>query len=174
MGDGMSAWPRVGHGYDLHRLVGGGKLVVCGVELESDRGCVAHSDGDVVFHAVTDAVLGALGGLAGWSDIGGLFPDDDPAWAGADSGVFVAEAARRMRGAGYGVGNVDVTVALERPRVGPHKAAMRERLAGALGCSTERVNVKAKTGEGVDAVGRGEAVACWAVVLLIGGGLGQD
>ncbi len=162
--------PRVGHGYDLHRLVDGGKLVVCGVELESERGCVAHSDGDVVFHAVTDAVLGALGGLmegaGGWSDIGGLFPDDDPAWAGADSAVFVAEAARRMRGTGYGVGNVDVTVALERPRVGPHKAAMRERLAGALGCEVERVNVKAKTGEGVDAVGRGEAVACWAVVVL--------
>ena len=109
---------------------------------------------------------GRWGGLAGWQDIGGLFPDDDPAWAGADSAVFVAEAARRMRGAGYEVGNVDVTVALERPRVGPHKAAMREKLAGALGCPVERVNVKAKTGEGVDAVGRCEAVACWAVVLL--------
>ena len=166
MSDGLRQVWRVGHGYDLHRLVEGGELVVCGVGLESDRGCAAHSDGDVAFHAVTDAVLGALGGLAGWQDIGGLFPDDDPRWAGADSAVFVAEAARRMRGAGFEVVNVDVTVALERPRVGPHKAAMRGALAGALGCPVERVNVKAKTGEGVDAVGRGEAVACWAVVLL--------
>ncbi|MEM9881305.1 MAG: 2-C-methyl-D-erythritol 2,4-cyclodiphosphate synthase [Planctomycetota bacterium] len=155
--------PRVGHGFDLHRLEPGHPLVVGGVTLDHDRGCVAHSDGDVVFHAVTDAVLGALG----QDDIGQLFPDDNPRWEAADSSVFLEEARRQMAGAGYAVGNLDVTVILQRPKLSPHKDAMRARLAELLGCAAERVNLKGKTHEGVDALGENRAIACHAVVLLI-------
>lgn len=153
---------RVGHGFDLHRLEAGHPLVVGGVRLEHDAGCVAHSDGDVVYHTVTDAILGALGG----DDIGTLFPDTDPAWAAADSRVFVMAACRRMRDAGYAVGNLDVTVILQRPKMAPHKAAVRRNLAELLGCDPSRVNVKAKTHEQVDAVGEGRAIACHGVVAL--------
>ncbi|MEM6458294.1 MAG: 2-C-methyl-D-erythritol 2,4-cyclodiphosphate synthase [Planctomycetota bacterium] len=155
--------PRIGHGFDLHRLEPGHPLVVAGVTLDHDRGCVAHSDGDVVFHAVTDAVLGALGE----DDIGQLFPDDDPRWEAADSAVFLEAARRRMDGVGYGVGNLDVTVILQRPKLSPHKAAMRNRLAELLGCAADRVNLKGKTHEGVDALGENRAIACHAVVLLV-------
>ncbi|MEX1015879.1 MAG: 2-C-methyl-D-erythritol 2,4-cyclodiphosphate synthase [Phycisphaeraceae bacterium] len=154
--------PRIGHGFDLHRLEPGLPLIVGGERLEHDRGCAAHSDGDVVYHAVTDAVLGALG----QEDIGQLFPDTEAEWKGADSRVFVEEAAKRMRAAGYAVGNLDVTVILQRPKLGPHKAAVRANLAGLLGCALEQVNLKGKTHEQVDALGENRAIACHAVVLL--------
>ncbi|MEE9212094.1 MAG: 2-C-methyl-D-erythritol 2,4-cyclodiphosphate synthase [Phycisphaeraceae bacterium] len=153
---------RIGHGFDLHRLEPGRKLIIGGVHVEHDVGCAAHSDGDVVYHAVTDAVLGALG----QDDLGQLFPDDDPKWQGADSRLFVAEAVRRMRAAGCAVGNLDVTVILQRPRLSPHKQAIRANLAGLLGCDPSRINVKGKTHEHVDALGQGRAIACHAVVLL--------
>jgi 2-C-methyl-D-erythritol 2,4-cyclodiphosphate synthase len=113
---------RIGHGFDLHRLEPGPKLIIGGVHIEYDLGCAGHSDGDVVYHAVTDAICGAIG----QPDIGQLFPDNDEKWKGADSSVFVAEADRLMRNAGYVIGNLDVTVILERPKVGPHKDAIRK------------------------------------------------
>ncbi len=153
---------RIGHGFDLHRLEPGLKLIVGGVELEHDRGCAAHSDGDVVYHAVTDAVLGALA----MEDIGQLFPDDDPRWQGVDSSVFVKETAARMTAAGYCVSNLDVTVVLGRPKLSPHKPAIGQHLADLLGCAMQQINIKGKTNEKVDAVGEGLAIACHAVVLL--------
>lgn len=155
--------PRIGHGFDLHRLEPGLPLVVGGVPLEHDRGCAAHSDGDVVYHAVTDAILGALGE----DDIGQLFPDDDARWEDADSAVFVREAVLRMDGKGFDVGNLDVTVILEKPKLAPAVAAMRDNLAGLLHCEASRINLKGKTHEGVDALGENRAVACHAVVLLV-------
>lgn len=153
---------RIGHGYDLHRLEAGLDLIVGGVKLEHDRGCAAHSDGDVVLHAVTDAVLGALGE----PDIGQLFPPSDEQWKGADSKVFLGEATKRMKAAGYGIGNMDITIICERPKIGPHKSRMAEILAELLGCSVDRVNVKGKTHEKVDAVGEGRAIECHVVVVL--------
>ena len=153
---------RIGHGFDLHRLEPGLPLIVGGVKLEHDRGCAAHSDGDVVYHAVTDAVLGALG----QDDIGQLFPDNDPKWKGADSRVFIEEAARRMREAGYAIGNLDVTVILQRPKLSPHKGAVKANLAAMLGCEESQVNVKGKTNENVDALGENRAIAGNVVVLL--------
>lgn len=160
---------RIGHGYDLHRLeplgpTGPGKpLVLGGVRLESDRGPVAHSDGDALLHAITDAILGALG----MPDIGQLFPDTDPRHAGEDSAVYVKEAVRRARESGWRVGNIDATVILERPKLGTHKAAMRERIAALLGVGVDRVNLKGKTHEKVDAVGEGRAVEVHVVALLV-------
>lgn len=170
---------RIGHGYDLHRLepmghgspaaTGKGQpvrpLVLGGVRLEHDRGPVGHSDGDALYHAVTDALLGAIAE----PDIGQLFPDTDPRHDGADSRVFVEEAVRRVRAAGYAVGNLDATVILERPKLGAHKAAMRANLAELLGVDVSRVNVKGKTHERVDAVGEGRAVEVHAVVVLVRG-----
>lgn len=153
---------RIGHGFDLHRLEAGLPLIVAGVRLEHDRGCVAHSDGDVVLHAVTDAILGALG----QDDIGQIFPDSDAAWKGADSRVFVDEAVRRMRQAGYVLGNMDVTVILQKPKLSPHKPAMRRRLCELLACDPDRVNIKGKTHEKVDALGENRAIACHVVALL--------
>ncbi len=157
---------RIGHGFDLHRLEPDLPLIVGGERLEHDRGCAAHSDGDVVYHAVTDAILGALG----QEDIGQLFPDNDAAWKGADSRIFVEEAAKRMRAAGYAVGNIDVTVILQRPKLSPHKAAIRSNLANLLGCDRSQVNLKGKTHEQVDALGENRAIACHVVVLLQGPG----
>lgn len=154
---------RLGHGFDLHRLEPGCKLIVGGVRIEHDLGCQAHSDGDVVYHAVTDAVLGALA----QDDIGQLFPDNDPKWRGADSRVFVEEAVKRMRDAGYTLSNLDVTVILQRPKLSPHKSAMRRNLADLLGCKLDQVNVKGKTHERVDAIGQGQAIACHVVALLV-------
>lgn len=159
---------RVGLGYDLHRLDerpprGPGRaLVLGGVALEHDRGPIAHSDGDAVFHALTDALLGALG----MPDIGELFPDTDPRNESADSTIFLAEAAKRVRANGWRIGNVDCVVILERPKIGPVREAMRRNIAAALGVGVERVNVKGKTHERVDAVGEGRAVEAHAVVLL--------
>lgn len=157
--------PRIGHGYDVHRLElpadGGLPLVIGGVRFEHVHGPVAHSDGDVLLHAVTDALLGALGE----PDIGQLFSDTDPKHQGQDSAEFVGEAMRRVRAAGYRVGNLDATVVLERPKLGPRKEEIRARLAELLG--TDAVNVKGKTHEGLDAVGRGKAIEAHAVVLIV-------
>ena len=159
---------RIGHGYDLHRLeplepMGRGRpLVLGGVVVPGDRGPVAHSDGDAVMHALTDALLGAIGE----PDIGQLFPDTAPENAGRDSAVFLAEACRRVAALGLVVMNADITVILERPKIGPHKAAIMKNLSALLGAGGVPVNVKGKTHEGVDAVGRGEAIEVHAVVLL--------
>lgn len=154
--------PRIGHGFDLHRLEPGHRLIVGGADIPHDRGCVAHSDGDVVYHAVVDAILGALG----QEDIGQLFPDNDPKWKNADSIVFVEEAVRRMKAAGFAIGNLDVTVILQRPKLSPHKAQVKANLARLLGCDLAQVNLKGKTHEQVDALGENRAIACHVVVLL--------
>jgi 2-C-methyl-D-erythritol 2,4-cyclodiphosphate synthase len=164
----MSAAIRIGHGYDLHRLEpvaphGPGKpLIVGGVRLTHDRGPIAHSDGDVLLHAATDALLGA----AGLPDIGQLFPDSDPRHAGRDSREFLSEANRRVGAAGYRVVSLDGTVILERPRIGTRKDEMRTVLAGLLGVEPSCVNVKGKSHEGVDATGEGRAIEAHVVVLL--------
>ena len=153
---------RIGHGFDIHRLVAGRNLIVGGVRLEHDLGCDAHSDGDVVYHTVTDAILGALG----QEDIGALFPDDDAAWRDADSAVFVREAVRRMGEKGLTLVNLDLTVILERPRLAPHRTEVRRNLAELLGCEPARISIKGRTHEKLDAVGEGRAIACHGVVLL--------
>jgi 2-C-methyl-D-erythritol 2,4-cyclodiphosphate synthase len=156
---------RVGHGYDLHRLQPGPRLVLAGITVSEEIRPVSHSDGDVVLHALVDALLGALG----LGDIGELFPNDDPRWKDAPSRVFVEEAYGRVRNAGYVVGNVDVTILAERPKLKSFKPAMVDALAKLLGVGRDRINVKAGTNEGCDAIGRGEAIAAHAVVLLVGG-----
>jgi 2-C-methyl-D-erythritol 2,4-cyclodiphosphate synthase len=153
---------RVGHGYDIHRLQPGGRLVIGGVVVAEDVSAVAHSDGDVAIHAVVDALLGA----AGMGDIGEMFPNSDPSWRNADSRHFLMEAVRVIGKEGWKAGNCDVTVLAERPKLSPHKAAMQGILSQILGCP---VNIKAGTNEGCDAVGRGEAVAAHAVVLIARG-----
>jgi 2-C-methyl-D-erythritol 2,4-cyclodiphosphate synthase len=166
----MDATPyRIGHGYDLHRLEpiapnGDGRpLIIAGITFDHPAGPVSHSDGDVVFHAVTDALLGAIGA----GDIGQLFPDDDPDWDGADSAVFVREAARRIAEAGYAVGNIDITVICERPKLSTRKEDMIAAVALALGCDRQCVNLKGKTHERVDAVGEGRAIEAHVVALLV-------
>lgn len=154
---------RVGHGFDLHALAEGYDLVVGGMHLEHDKGCIAHSDGDVVLHSITDAILGALG----LDDIGQLFPDNDPKWKGADSVIFVEEAVRKMHDAGYKIGNMDITVILQRPKLSPHKQAMKEKIAKLLQCDITQVNLKGKTHEKVDAIGEGRAIACHVVTMLV-------
>ena len=158
--------PRVGFGYDTHRLAEGRPMVLGGVLIPHPRGLVGHSDADAVCHAVTDALLGA----AAAGDIGRHFPDTDPRWRDASSVELLARVVALVRGRGLAVGNVDVVVIAERPKLAPHVPAMRARLAAVLGVDVERVSVKAKTAEGLDAVGRGEAVAVHAVALLMGGG----
>lgn len=153
---------RVGVCYDLHRLVEGRPLVLGGMSIPAEFGALGHSDADVVCHAVTDALLGAV--RAG--DIGQHYPDTDPTWKGASSIVLLEEVAGLVRGLGFVVGNVDVVVILERPKLGPYRPAIEGRLATALGIDASAVSVKAKTNEGVDAVGRGEAIAAHAVALL--------
>lgn len=153
---------RVGIGYDLHLLVEHRPLVLGGVTIPSERGALGHSDADVVCHAVTDAILGA----ARAGDIGQHYPDTDPKWKGASSIVLLEEVAGLVRGLGFTVANVDVVVILERPKLGAYRAAIETRIAAALGIDRARVSVKAKTNEGVDAVGRGEAIAAQAVCLL--------
>ena len=153
---------RAGIGYDLHRLVEGRPLLLGGITIPSDRGALGHSDADVVCHAITDAVLGA----ASLGDIGRHFPDVDPRWKDASSLDLLRRAVAMLADEGLQVGNVDVTVILERPKIKDHIDAMRAALAGALGVDGGRVSVKGKTNEGVDAVGRGEAVAAHAIVLV--------
>ncbi|KAH9307470.1 hypothetical protein KI387_035381, partial [Taxus chinensis] len=139
---------RVGHGFDLHRLEPGLPLIIGGISIPHDRGCDAHSDGDVLFHCVVDAILGALG----LPDIGQLFPDSDPKWQGADSSVFLTEAVRLMHEAGYDIGNLDATLILQRPKLSPHKETIRSNLCKLLGAHLSAINLKAKTHEKVDSL----------------------
>lgn len=158
---------RIGLGTDLHRLVAGRPLLLGGVAIPSDRGALAHSDGDVVLHAISDALLGAYGGGAEEpGDIGQLFSDRDPRWAGLDSREIVRTVRQRIEGGGLRILNVDVVVDLQAPRLDPHRFAIRHSLADLLDLPIERVGFKAKTGEGLGSIGLGEAVACQAVVLL--------
>jgi 2-C-methyl-D-erythritol 2,4-cyclodiphosphate synthase len=152
----------VGIGYDSHRLLAGRRMVIGGVEIPGELGLDGHSDADVLAHAVTDALLGA----AGLGDIGEHFPDTDEHWRDADSMQLLADVVERVRGAGLEIVNVDCTVVMERPKLAPHRRAIRERLAGVLGLDLRRVNVKASTGEGIGFVGRGEGVAALAVAGL--------
>lgn len=153
---------RIGLGYDLHALERGRPLVVAGVTLPWALGARAHSDGDVVFHAVLDAVLSA----AGLDDLGTCFPDDDPRWRGADGATLAREVMQRIGSTRYRIKDIDAVVLLERPRIAAHRAAMRANLARALALPVDSVRLKGKSGEGLDAVGRGAAIACHAVALL--------
>ena len=153
---------RIGIGNDTHRLVAGRTLILGGVRIESERGAEGHSDGDALIHAIADAILGAL--CEG--DIGMHFPDHDPQWKDADSSELLARIVWLAKERGFEIENVDATVMLERPKLREHIVAMRENLARVLNVETGRVSVKAKTGEGLDAVGRGEAVSAQAVILL--------
>jgi len=154
---------RVGIGYDSHRFAQGGPLVLGGVRIEGDVHLEGHSDGDAIAHAVTDAVLGA----AGAGDIGVMFSDRDPANEGRDSIEMLALAVQRVQVLGWSVGNVDVVVIAERPRLAPVRDAMRERLARTLGISVQAVSVKGKTNEGMGWIGRQEGVACTATATLV-------
>ncbi len=154
---------RCGIGYDLHRLVEGRKLIVGGIELPFEKGPVGHSDGDVLAHAMCDALLGA----AGMGDIGTHFPDTDPKWKGANSLLFLEHAKRLLDAGHFAIEHVDAVVITERPKLGPHFPKMRDALAKALGISAEKIHLKAKTNEGVDAVGRGEAIAAHVVATLV-------
>ena len=154
--------PRIGHGYDLHRLQPGGKLTLGTIVVSTDISPIAHSDGDVVLHALVDALLGAIAG----GDIGDLFPNTDPQWKNAPSRVFVEAAMLRVKSEGYVVGNADITILAERPKLKPFKDTIRSAVAELLKVKIEQVNVKAGTNEGVDAIGKGEAIAAHAIVLL--------
>ena len=153
---------RVGIGHDTHRLAEGRPLLLGGVRVEHARGLAGHSDADVVLHAVTDALLGA----AGLGDIGDAFPDTDPAWRDADSRIFLEHTLERLNRAGWRVVNLDVIVFAQEPKLGPVKGHVRDSLARLLGLDAGAVNVKAKTGEKVGFIGRGEAISCEAVVLI--------
>jgi 2-C-methyl-D-erythritol 2,4-cyclodiphosphate synthase len=154
---------RIGHGFDVHRFGPGDHLVVGGVRIPWERGVEAHSDGDVLIHALCDAILGAM--AAG--DIGALFPDSDARFRDADSRGFLREVAGRAAEAGYAVANCDATIVAEAPRMAPHIAAMRAALATDLGVGIDRVSVKATTTERLGPIGRGEGIAAHAVVLLV-------
>ncbi len=153
---------RIGHGYDVHRLVAGRPLILGGVTVPSEVGLDGHSDADVLTHAIIDALLGA----AAQGDIGALFPDTDAEWKDADSIGLLHAVVAHVAEAGFRVGNVDATVVLQQPRLRPHVEAMRQRLASALGVDVGRVSVKATTGEGMGFVGTGEGAAAYAVCLL--------
>jgi 2-C-methyl-D-erythritol 2,4-cyclodiphosphate synthase len=153
---------RVGIGFDIHRLADGRRLVLAGIDVPHALGPVAHSDGDVVLHAVADAILGA----AGLGDLGEHFPDTDPAWKDADSAVILGRVVQMARRAGWAVTGADVNVLLERPKLAPFKDKMRQRLAELLGARRDAVGLKARTMEGLGPIGSGQAVAAQAVVLL--------
>jgi 2-C-methyl-D-erythritol 2,4-cyclodiphosphate synthase len=154
---------RIGQGWDIHALVGDRPLVLGGVIIPHSHGLLGHSDADALCHAITDALFGA----AAMGDIGQHFPDTDPQFKGADSLALLAEAARRVRAAGWQIGNVDSTVIAQLPRLAPHIAAMRQRLSTALLIDVSQVNVKAKTAEGMGPVGQQQAIEASAVCLLI-------
>jgi 2-C-methyl-D-erythritol 2,4-cyclodiphosphate synthase len=153
---------RTGIGWDSHKLVADRKLILGGVELEHSHGLLGHSDADVLTHAIIDALLGA----AGLDDIGAHFPDTDAAYKDADSLVLLRDVVERVAGAGFRIDHVDTTVIMERPKLSPHRGAIRATLAAALGLDGAQVNVKASTGEGLGFVGRGEGVAALAVATL--------
>jgi len=159
---GTSTAPfRIGHGYDIHKLQSGGKLLIGGVTIADALSAIAHSDGDVAIHALVDAILGAMC----WGDIGQMFPNTDPQWKDAPSRVFLQTVIARIREAGYRVVNADITVLAEKPKISPFKAQIVQTLREILGAES-LVNIKAGTNEGCDAIGRGEAIAAHAVVLL--------
>jgi 2-C-methyl-D-erythritol 2,4-cyclodiphosphate synthase len=153
---------RCGIGYDLHRLAEGRKLMIGGIEIPFDKGPVGHSDGDVLAHAICDALLGA----AGLGDIGTHFPDSDPQWQGANSLRFLEHTRKLLEQRDMSIDYIDAVVILERPKLGPHFPKMRQALAKSLGMPADQVHLKAKTNEGVDAVGRGEAIACHVVATI--------
>jgi len=154
---------RVGEGWDVHQLVTGRPLVLGGITIPHSHGLLGHSDADVLAHAITDALFGA----AGLGDIGRHFPDTEAEFKGADSMRLLAEAARRVRAEGWQIGNVDSTVIAQAPKLAPHMAAMRERLAAVLGLEAGAVNVKAKTAEKLGPVGEGHAMEARAVCLIV-------
>ena len=154
---------RIGHGYDVHRVTEGRKLILCGVEIPWDgRGLLGHSDADVAIHALMDAILGA----AALGDIGQLFPDSDPRYEGADSTELLKEVCRRASEAGFRLGNCDITILAQRPKLMPYVPEMRRRLSEVMGTEPGRVSVKATTEEGLGFTGAGEGIAAHAVVLL--------
>ncbi len=159
----MNGW-RIGHGYDVHRLAEGRPLILGGVTVPWEKGLLGHSDADVLTHAVMDALLGA----AAEGDIGGLFPDTDPRYAGADSVQLLEQVIGRLHAKGYAVVNIDATVLAQAPKLKPYIAAMRERLAAACGVPVSDVNVKATTEEGLGFTGNGEGIAAHAVCLIAG------
>lgn len=154
---------RVGTGYDVHRLAPGEELWLCGVKIEHDRGLAGHSDADVAIHALVDAILGAIGS----GDIGSHFPPSDPQWKGASSDRFLVHAVKLAADTGYRIGNVDVTIVCEAPKIGPHRETMRQRLAELLGTGIEAVSVKATTTEKLGFAGRGEGIAAQAAATLL-------
>ncbi len=153
---------RIGHGYDVHRLVEDRPLILGGVRVPYERGLLGHSDADVLLHAVMDAVLGALA----LGDIGRHFPDDDPDLAGVDSGLLAEKVAAKMHEKGYRVGNIDATIICQKPKLATFLPAMRERIAVLFATTTDRVNIKATTTEQLGFAGRGEGIAAESVVLL--------
>lgn len=154
---------RIGHGFDVHALADGLRLVLCGVEVEHTKGCVAHSDGDVAIHAICDALLGALS----LGDIGKLFPDSDPQYKGIDSRKLLKHVVDIVNNKDYAISNIDCTIAMQRPKLRPHINTMRERLAEVVGIDVDRISVKATTTERLGFEGREEGVSATAVTLLI-------
>ena len=154
---------RIGHGFDVHALAEGLRLVLCGVEIEHTKGCVAHSDGDVAIHAICDALLGALA----LGDIGKLFPDSDPQYKGIDSRKLLKHVVDVVTSNGYSISNIDCTIAMQRPKLRPHIDNMRERLSDVVGIDVDRISVKATTTEHLGFEGREEGVSATAVTLLI-------
>ena len=154
---------RIGHGYDVHRLVENRKLILGGVDVPYERGLLGHSDADVLLHAISDAILGATG----LGDIGKHFPDTDPAYKGADSIKLLMHVMTLAEGKGYAIGNMDATIVAQRPKLAPHIPQMRENIARALNVEEDRINVKATTTEELGFCGRGEGIAAYAVVLLV-------
>lgn len=153
---------RVGHGFDVHALADGLRLVICGVEIEHTKGCVAHSDGDVAIHAICDSLLGALA----LGDIGKLFPDSDPQFKGIDSCKLLKHVVDIITEKGYTISNIDCTIAMQRPKLRPHIDTMRERLAEVIGIDVDRISVKATTTEHLGFEGREEGVSATAVALI--------
>ena len=153
---------RIGIGYDIHRLVEGRKLILGGMEIPFEKGLLGHSDGDALLHAITDALLGALA----LGDIGQHFPDTDPKYKNADSAKLLEHVVALIKSKGFFVANIDANVMAERPKLGPHFPKMRSRVAELLGIPIENISLKARSNEGLDAVGRGEAIAAQVVVLI--------
>ncbi|MCX7830151.1 MAG: 2-C-methyl-D-erythritol 2,4-cyclodiphosphate synthase [Acidobacteria bacterium] len=154
---------RIGFGWDLHKLEKGRKLILGGVEIPSEFGCLGHSDGDVVLHSITDAILGSLA----LGDIGDHFKDTDPKWKNAESSIFLKESLRLLKEKGFAISNIDATIILEKPKLYPYKEKIRENISKILELNIDQVSFKAKTREGIGEVGRSEAVECYAVVLVV-------
>ena len=153
---------RIGHGYDVHRLMEGRKLILGGVDIPYEKGLLGHSDADVLLHAISDAILGAIGE----GDIGRHFPDTDPRYKGADSLKLLAHVMKLAEDKGFRLGNLDATIVAQRPKLAPHIPLMRQNIAGVLSAEIDRVNVKATTTEELGFAGRGEGIAAYAVALM--------